>query len=411
MPSKEWTKSIKGADDVELGIPRASPLIYHCAAPESGKANGLVFVIPGFGEDASGEDQHGLRAYLAERYGLLAVTVEYHCYRSRPLTGATLTFTEGEFRNFCALCAKHDISVASPLDVKDALLRLPRPYLFDLRLTPPNGDYQNFGVMQALDHLLVLADLRKPGGVAFDEANIVAFGSSHGGYIAHMIAKFAPNTLRGVIDNSSYTAPIFSNPDGKLLFSPSLMVGYKLSRVDFYLETRWTKEDKAASAYYSDGRHAIRDLALPNHIQAARAASRRPCQYRMMHSVEDNVQPIEGKRQQAESLRAAGFDVALKEVTAKDIDGRMIKNLEHGMDASMRALFDHFYPTLQPSPGQLDTDLGTDVAYLCGDMIYSFGHGQWGCQMHVEHMRADRPSYNFPRENWGIPSWTSRRPG
>lgn len=72
MPCKEWTKSIKGVDNVELGTPRASPLIYHCTSPESGKADGLVFVIPDFGEDPSGETLCGLRAHLAKTHRLLA---------------------------------------------------------------------------------------------------------------------------------------------------------------------------------------------------------------------------------------------------------------------------------------------------------------------------------------------------
>lgn len=394
MSLVEWTKSIKGADDVELGIPRASQLVYHCTAPDTVRAQGLVFVIPGFGEDASGEYQRGLRAYLAEKYGLLAVTAEYHCYRSRPATGAAPIFAPEEYENFRIQCAKHGILVATPRDVKDALSRLPRAYQFNLRLSPPNGDYQNFGVMQALDHLLVLADLRKSQEIEFDEENIVAFGSSHGAYIAHMIAKFAPNTLRGVIDNSAYTAPpiLGHSADGQLQFGPSCFDLYQLTgvRVDFYVDTRWTVADEAAPTHYSGWHHAIRDLALPKHMQATKETSGRPCQFRVMHSVADGIQPIDGRRQQAELLKATGFDVVFKEVTAEDIDGRMVKTLEHGMDASLRAVFDYFYPTLQPSPGQLDADLGTEAAYVCGDLIYSFGHGPWGCRMHVEDLRALR---------------------
>lgn len=392
MTYKEWTKSIKGTDDIELGIPRTSPLIYHCTAPESGKAEGLVFVIPRFGEDAGEEYQRGLRAYLAEKYGLLAVTAEYHCYRSRPALGAKPIFTPEEYRNFQVQCARHGILVTHPLDVKDALARLPVPYRFDLRLSIPNGDYQNFGVMQALDHLLVLDDLRKSQEIVFDEQNIVAFGSSHGAYIAHLIAKFAPNTLRAVIDNSAYTAPpIIGHTDGKLHFGPSCFETHRLTRVDLHIDTAWTVADEAAPTYYSGWRHAIRDIALSSHIQASRAASRRPCQFRMMHSVQDNIQSIGGRRQQAELLKAAGFDVVFKDISAKDVDGKMVKHLEHGMDASMRAIFDYFYPNLQPNPGQLDTDLGADVVYLCGDLVYSFGHGPWGCLMHIENLSALRP--------------------
>lgn len=391
MPCKEWTKSIKGADDIELDIPRASPLIYHCTAPEGKTAEGLVFVIPDFGEDASGEYQQSLRAYLAEKYGLLAVTVEYHCYRSRPATGAIPIFTPEEYTNLRLQCAKHGILITHPSEVTTALARLPRHYQFDLRLATPNGDYQNFGVMQALDHLLVLADLRATQEIEFDANNIIAFGSSHGAYIAHLIAKFAPNTLRAVIDNSAYTAPpLPGHTDGRLHLGPSCFEIHGLARVDLHLDTQWSIADETAANYYSGWRHAIRHLALPEHIRAAREASQRPCQFRIIHSVRDATQPIDARRQQAQLLQSAGFDVIFKEIDEADIDGRMVKTLQHGMDASLRALFDYFYPTLQPSPGQADAEMGTDVLYLCGDLAYSFGHGQWGCRMHIEDLKTLR---------------------
>ena len=42
----------------------------------------------------------------------------------------------------------------------------------------------------------------------FDTNNILCVGSSHGAYIAHLIHKFAPNTINGIIDNSGYTIPL-----------------------------------------------------------------------------------------------------------------------------------------------------------------------------------------------------------
>lgn len=394
MPCKEWTKSIKGVDDIELEIPRASPLVYHCAAPESGEAKGLVFIIPGLGEDAGEGYQRRLRAYLAEEYRLLAVTVEYHCYRSRPATGAVPIFTPMQYTNLRELCVRYGILITSPADINDALGKLPLPYRFDLRLLPPNGDYQNFGVMSALDHLCVLADLRKAPDIAFDLENLVAFGSSHGAYIAHLIAKFAPNTLRAVIDNSAYTAPpVIGVSDGKVIFGPSAFEIHNLARMDFYVDTAWTSGDPTLLSCYSDGRHAIRDVACLSHIQTAKNASHRSCQFRMIHSIHDDLLPIENKRQQAEFLRTAGFDVQLKEVTAADVDGKMIKSTAHGLDASLRFLFDYFYPTLQHSPGKSDADSGVDVGYMCGEFLYSFGHGSWGCRMHVENMGVSHSIY------------------
>lgn len=372
MQCKNWTKSIKGTDDIELGISRASDLIYHCTAPDSQKADGLVFVIPGFGEDARGEYQRNLRTYIAETYNLMAVTVEFHCYQSRLSTGAAFVLTTEEFSDLRKLCAAHGIIISYPSELQGALARLPVYYEFDLRIAPSNGDYQNFGVMQALDHLAVLADILSGHGEQFDRENIVAFGASHGGYIAHMLSKFAPNTLRAVIDNSSYTDP----KRGLMRTVPISLGKVQLNCV---LISKWDLNDEKSDNYFFRGRSVIRGTSLLPHIKEMRRLSKRPCQYRMIHSVRDELEPIEDKRAQAELLASAGFDVVLKEADENDIDGRMVKTLEHGMNSSLRAVFDYFYPTLNPNPGKLDCELGTDAAYLGGDYIYSFSHGEQGC--------------------------------
>ena len=123
----------------------------------------------------------------------------------------------------------------------------------------------------------------------------------------------------------------------------------------------------------------------------------------------DVIQPVEARQLQFELLSLAGHDTDLKIFTADDVDGQLVKTLEHGMNASMRALFDFYYPTLRSAPGRLDTELGTDTAYLCGGMIYSFGHGQWGCKMHIEHLNLPRRSYRPPAGNWGGNNWTAGR--
>ena len=42
---------IEGQQDFELGIPRTVPVTFTAETPEDGPADGLVFLIPGFGGD------------------------------------------------------------------------------------------------------------------------------------------------------------------------------------------------------------------------------------------------------------------------------------------------------------------------------------------------------------------------
>jgi len=380
MELREWSRAVKGADDIELGILRSSPLIYHCTAPAVGRSSGLVFVIPGFGEDAAGAYQQSLRAYLADKYDLLAVTVEYHCSQSRLSNGAVFNLSADEYEGLRKLCARHHVYIKRPEDVKQALAQLNIPYELDVHIAPGNGDYQNFGVMQALDHLLVLQDIRKDDSVSFDHTNIIAFGSSHGGYIAHLLAKFAPNTIHAVIDNSSYT-----NANFVYLTAPSYFGRMKIT---CHLVTHWNFADPNSLFYFSPGCRAIRDTSSKPQIDTMRMAAQYPCQYRMAHSVFDDLEPIAKKREQAQWLKDAGFDAVLREFAEGDVDGEMIKSLGHGMDASLRAMFDYFYPTIVPAPERRsDSALGSSVAYLCDNLIFAFEHGDFGCAFNVSQFR------------------------
>ncbi|WP_141084007.1 DUF2920 family protein, partial [Campylobacter coli] len=56
---------------------------------------------------------------------------------------------------------------------------------------PPNGDYQNYGIMAAIDHINALKDLVKRFPEFADLPKIYG-GGSYGGYLSLLIAKIAP---------------------------------------------------------------------------------------------------------------------------------------------------------------------------------------------------------------------------
>lgn len=377
MPCKEWTKSIKGVDDIELGIPRASPLVYHCTAPESGKAEGLVFVIPDFGENSSGEALRGLRVHLAETYQLLAVTVEYHCLRSRLSDGARLDVSPAELASLSKLCAQHLVPLLDPNAMLTALAQLPKPYEFEFRIVPPNGDYQDLGLMQALDHFAVLQDIVSSiGSAGFEAGNLLVMGCGYGGYLAHLMAKIAPNTVRAIFEFAGLTgAPLH------YLFGSNFGGGapyyYHAGKVRVFplIETKWSN-DKISSNYFSTSHREIRDMASPQHSAAMRQSAQQPCCYRIGLLSQDNEGFLEMKRGQAEVLLKAGFDVVLKEYGVDGVD-------KTAPVALIKELFEESYPRLPAGTGVPDYMLGSSIAYLCSDAIYSFEHGPWGCMMSV----------------------------
>jgi hypothetical protein len=370
----EWTRQIQGARDAELNIPRTGPVTYHCAAKDE-PASGLIFLIHGFGADANEEYSTKLRRFIAETSNLLAVTVEYHAYHARPATGALREIPPDTQVQIAELCRLHEVDLPMRLENLVQILvaldsKLKQKVYLKALLQPANGDYQNFGVLAALDHLAVLNDIIDQG-FRFDRNRIVAMGSSHGGYIGHLLARFAPNTIAGLIDNSSYTlAHAAYLNQGAIEFEERLnniIIGYNMV-------TRWRTGNPYHEHYFGVGPMMIRDTGNAAHMRQAAAAASRKCQYRMFNSIEDEeISPVGRKRTQVKNLIGAGFDATLREVGAADVDGELFKSLGHA-DVSLQKLFAHAIDSFAGEATTLDRDRSTTLAFECFDHVYEVRH-------------------------------------
>lgn len=363
---------IDGIDDFELGLPRQGKLHYRCVVPEGGPASGLVFVIPGMGDDMDNAYNLVVRRYLAAKYNLVAVTVRYHCSRMRPSSGAHPIV---DLPSVLAALGELTLGGYPPpggrtlQEVIDHIGAAGQAVTMKATFVPPDGEYQNFGVMQAGDHILAFYDIIDRG-IAFDTGNIVCIGYSHGGYIAHLVGKLAPNMLTGVIDNSAYTIPHLRY----LGQTPEFEQQRGSIRWQFNTLTKWSFTDAYSPTFFGPSRMAIRDLANPWHIAGAAAAAGRKYQSRMIVSAEDLVSPPPRKERHADLLRHHGYDARLDLVGPDQIDGKVFKTMVHGMRAAIPGVFDRLYPTLRPLPGPLDRELGTRLDYICDDLVYRFEH-------------------------------------
>ena len=269
---REEVRQIEGAEDFETGKPRATPLSYSLCWPQDRPARGLVFLIPGFGADAGSQYAAGLRRHVVERHGHVAVSVGYHCIAARPDLGARIAVDLGEQIRLVGLAQLYGLDIPDVNDLPalcEAFVGRPAPQV-RATLTFPGGDLQNFGVVQALDHLRVLGDIMARGP-DFPIGAVTAMGSSHGGYIAHLMAKIAPRSLAAVIDNSAYVqAPTAYAGGGQ---SPEW--GTTLGGVKVWCRTAraFSYDDRAAPDFYGRDQDLIRDTGHPLHLAIQRAAS------------------------------------------------------------------------------------------------------------------------------------------
>ena len=374
---QELNGSLEGFSDFELqNRRRTRPVTFKITLPPGCSvdqpANGVAFYIPGFGDDNNADYVTKLRRTISENHNLACVTVDYHCIQARIDQGAGLKIDSKSEEKLALYCALYNVpfnreNIMPALVALDA--QIPGPTELRMTILPPDDEYQNFGVLQALDHLCVLNDLID-ADLPIDWNNVILIGSSHGGYIAHLMAKFAPNSINAIIDNSSYTrAPLNYlglYPEAGMSTEKFLLAGS--------VQSPWQFADRSKPGYYGLPPQLIRETAFPPHLAEMQKQSERLPRYFCFNSIEDAVSPIHEKRLQTHYLKAIGCEVALKEVTAADIDGQVFKTLDHGLDASMKRLCQMILPQIQPRPTTLDRDRCTHLAYDCYDAVYHITH-------------------------------------
>ena len=367
MAATERVSLTEPPADVELGLPR-DPLEYYVTYPDGGMRDdtGLIFWIPFWGEHPAGDySALKLRPYLATKYDCLVVSVHYHGIQMklpgphiklemapgwpeamRERYGSPLTDNLG---TILAHLASQGIDEVCPS----------LPMLVDMGV-----EYQSFGFLPALDHIAVLADVLN--SYRIDRKRIILFGSSYGGYVAGLVFKFMQNTFSVVVENSGFSQVV----RGELA---PLETGARLwatadagVRISLARKSPWTLTRETDPHYFRPGFERIRDLRVEEHY---RTTETRLFGY---HCVADEVTPLEDKeaywRARGKTCRAH-----LTRVTERDIDGRMFKVLAHGMDASLRDLFDHAAARagdLERDSDATDFERNTDAAFDCGDLTY-----------------------------------------
>ncbi len=153
------TFEIDSCDDVELNIKRTSKLEYRISYDDEKEIKAIVFIIGGYGANANIYFLDSYRNYIAKNFDVVAVHVFYHCFCQRRSDvekySAYKYFQEEDIENI-----KNLLNQLENLKMQNKL-----EHNFKLNFTstfiPSNGDYQNYGIMAALDHINALKDLVK----------------------------------------------------------------------------------------------------------------------------------------------------------------------------------------------------------------------------------------------------------
>ena len=391
---------ILSCDDVELGIKRSSALSFYACYDDVKEAKALLVIIPGLGADSdSGYRAHLMRT-MAENYDVACISVDYHCIGNRPQLGAKFGLDDIDRAILIRELAK--IGITLPIDLKivdnydktcvllkslneEITIRkesgvLSDDFILDISMTmlPTKNEYQNFGVMQAMDVLNALLYTKKYiNSAKFEHLPVIMVGSSHGGYLAHMCAKIAPWLVDAVIDNSSYAIFLWRLIGfGKEIdftsypcFSTDTL--YQNLCLYFFDKTYWTP-NKKSPYYFSDAREEIRNILNPKHLKVQ--SKFKKTFYIGYHCVNDDIAPAKDKTELYEALKKLKFDATLHMVKDEsEVDGKFIKSLTHGMGMSYKLLLQRELPGVMKKILSKKDEINEKcIEYKCSGLLYKF---------------------------------------
>ncbi|HEC2965095.1 TPA: DUF2920 family protein [Campylobacter jejuni] len=386
------TFEIDSCDDVELNIKRTSKLEYRISYDDEKEMKAIVFIIGGFGANANISFLDFDREYIAKNFDVVAVHVFYHCFCHRRSNvekySAYKFFQEEDIENIKNLLNQFHFSygeinndnalfLANSLvkHVENLKMQNKLDHNFKLNFTstivPPNGDYQNYGIMAAIDHINALKDLVKRFPKFADLPKIYG-GGSYGGYLSLLIAKIAPWYVDGVIDNSGSALPspmfILERESGQYDYFEE----YPHNKIGFFIKTYWNADVGSKYFFYTEN-YLIRIIPNLAHL-TIQANVNKNIVLVSYHSLKDPFNTAKDKQTLFLAYKELGYDATLHLIKDEsEIDGRFIKDLNHGMRISDKALFRKELPLMLEKLQKRKSFMQENsISYPCGNKVFIF---------------------------------------
>lgn len=230
------------------------------------------------------------------------------------------------------------------------------------------GDHQDFGLIQAIDILTAVSDLKnRYTNIKWSQLSIV--GTSNGGYLASMCDKLAPNTFSKIINNSGWikaeNSQIFSKKNGF----------HKNLKFLVFNDDYWS-EDNQSINFFNIHHKEIRALDNEIHLdeQKIQTLKNTNKKYIFSHTINDNMIRIKDKDDYIRNLKKICFNIDYNRLDCQSkLDGKTFKSLEHGALASLKGLIidyiinedNHFIIDKN------DFELKSIIKYHCSNGLYN----------------------------------------
>ncbi|MBZ7969413.1 DUF2920 family protein, partial [Campylobacter molothri] len=196
---------------------------------------------------------------------------------------------------------------------------------------------------------------------------------SYGGYLSLLIAKIAPWYVDGVIDNSGGALPSLRYIIGRDMQMCDAYEEYPHNIINCNVKTHWTRKDPNSLYYFKDENYIIRAILNSSHLILGANVNPNII-YVSYHSLKDTNTPAKYKIELYKCFKQLNLDATLHLIQdEKDIDGKFIKSLDHGMRLNNRSLFKKELPLmLEKLKDKKSPMRENSISYPCKNKVFKF---------------------------------------
>ena len=309
-------------------------IFYTIPEREPDESTGILLLIAGFGGEANSKVYSKMRREFADSQNLIVVQCDYFGYEfmgreTEQKTHAVLSEMSDRIHHLLENGTHVEPELHESFEQAESI-----------------DSFCELGLFQALDNLKALKtilQLLAEQKMTFDHDRIIAYGFSHGAYLALFCNAIMPNLFSAIIDNSGWTYPVY-------LYRP---------RVRHF---RWNDPKTGLSGIFLldinyHGTRWIDDLDIYN-LNRVYANFKNKAKIISFHGESDKLVSVSEKKHFLKRVEHSKFYV----IENEDIDDKIFKNTAHGMGTNFLEFF-YYVTALEDLSRTKKEDVS--ISFLC----------------------------------------------
>ncbi|MCF6463990.1 DUF2920 family protein [Clostridium sp. Cult1] len=320
--AKEYDFSMYGYPSIYKNMERK--LHVYFTEPERGinENTGILLLIPGFGGNSQSNVYKKMRNVFADKHNLVVVQCDYFGWEfmQKP-NNITLNISKDSLLQI--FTAKEVNYIFKDNNYFERLIEICGKYGFsitcDEKLNEDLSNFNDMGLMQAIDNVtavITVIEIIKDNNYKFDEGKIIAYGHSHGAYLAYLCNAFTKDLFTLIIDNSAWLFPAYLKSDRYVnTYYNNVLITTKYS----YLAKDIDYDEEILNLEFLYQNFENR------------------CTIVCYHGTDDNLISNIDKEKFGKNINCFIY----REVSFDKVDGEIFKNTNHGLGSDHLKLFDY----------------------------------------------------------------------